>query len=163
MLSKRAKYGLKALLALSRQRQRGPVPIAELATSEQVPRKFLEQILVELRNQGIVQSQRGPGGGYSLRQAPEQVTLARVVRLFDGPLAPVPCASLHFYQPCTDCRDERSCGVRLVMREVRDSTARILEGTTLADLVAKVERERAATVRSQKSEQARRRRRARSS
>jgi len=163
MLSKRAKYGLKALLALSRQHQRGPVPIAELASSEQVPRKFLEQILVELRNQGIVQSQRGPGGGYSLRLPPEQVTVARVVRLFDGPLAPVPCASLHFYQPCTDCPDERSCGVRLVMREVRDSTARILEGTTLADLVAKVERERAASDRSRKREQARRRRRARSS
>ena len=163
MLSKRAKYGLKALLALSRQHRRGPVAIAELAQSEQVPRKFLEQILVELRNQGIVQSQRGPGGGYSLRLPPEQVTLARVVRLFDGPLAPVPCASLHFYQPCTDCGDERSCGVRLVMKEVRDSTARILEGTTLADLVTRVELERAATDRSRKREQARRRQRARSS
>jgi Rrf2 family protein len=158
MLSKRAKYGLKALLALSRQHRRGPVAIAELAQSEQVPRKFLEQILVELRNQGIVQSQRGPGGGYLLRQAPEEVTVARVVRLFDGPLAPVPCASLHFYQSCTDCGDERSCGVRLVMKEVRDSTARILEGTTLADLVAKVDRERAATRRSRTGERARRRR-----
>lgn len=158
MLSKRAKYGLKALLALSRQRQRGPVPIAELALSEQVPRKFLEQILVELRNQGIVHSRRGPGGGYSLRLPPEQVTVARVVRLFDGPLAPVPCASLHFYQPCTDCGDERSCGVRLVMKEVRDSTARILEGTTLADLVARVEQERAASDRSRPGERSRRRR-----
>jgi len=163
MLSKRAKYGQKALLAAIRQHHGGEVEISMLALSEQMPRKFLEQILGELRSQGIVQGQRGPGGGYSLRLPPEQVTVARVVRLFDGPLAPVPCASLHFYQPCTDCGDERSCGVRLVMKEVRDSTARILEGTTLADLVTRVELERAATDRSRKREQARRRRRARSS
>jgi len=144
MLSKKAKYGIKALLRLARDGQHGPLQSSQLAIAEGIPRKFLELILVQLKNQGILLSRRGRGGGYSLRVPAEEITIACVVRLFDGPLAPVPCASEHYYQRCEECLDERSCGVRLVMKDVRDAVAHILEGTTVADLARRADTEIAA-------------------
>jgi Rrf2 family protein len=134
VLSKKAKYGLKALLRIAGDGNPRSWRAAELAEAESIPGKFLEQILLELRNEGILQSRRGPGGGHALRLPADEITVARVVRLFDGPLAPVPCASQHFYQSCEECVDEHACGVRLIMKEVRDAVAGILESTTLAAL-----------------------------
>jgi Rrf2 family protein len=140
MLSKKAKYAIKALLALADQHPDEPMRIADLARAEQIPPKFLELILLGLKNQGILQSRKGKGGGYLLARDPAKIYLGQIVRMFDGPLAPVPCASQTAYVRCADCRSEAVCGVRLAMKEVRDATARILDGTSLATLRRKVER-----------------------
>jgi Rrf2 family protein len=136
MLSKKAKYAIKALLALAEHGDAEPMRIVDLARQEQLPRKFLELILLDLRNAGVVQSQKGKGGGYRLSRPPRQVFLGQIVRLFDGPLAPVPCASQTAYVRCADCADEARCGVRLAMKRVRDATARILDNTSLASVQA---------------------------
>lgn len=140
MLSKKAKYAIKALLALADHDREEPVRIADLARDEQIPAKFLELILLDLRNQGILQSRKGKGGGYLLARDPADIPIGQIVRMFDGPLAPVPCASQTGYVRCADCRNEAVCGVRLAMREVRDATAKILDGTTIASLRRQVER-----------------------
>lgn len=138
-LSQKTKYALRALQVLAREREQGPVQIATLAEREDIPRKFLEQILLELNNHGILQSKRGKGGGYQLRKRPEDVRLGEVVRLFDGPLAPTPCASERAFRPCDDCKDPDGCAIRGVMREVRDATARILDHQSLADLLQRAD------------------------
>jgi Rrf2 family protein len=140
MLSKKAKYAIKALLALADHDREEPVRIADLARDEQIPAKFLELILLDLRNQGILQSRKGKGGGYLLARDPSTIYLGQIVRMFDGPLAPVPCASQTGYVRCADCRNEDVCGVRLAMREVRDATAKILDGTSIASLRGQVDR-----------------------
>ena len=140
MLSKKAKYAIKALLALADHDREEPVRIADLARDEQIPAKFLELILLDLRNQGILQSRKGKGGGYLLARDPADIYVGQIVRMFDGPLAPVPCASQTGYVRCADCRNEDVCGVRLAMREVRDATAKILDGTSSAALRRQVER-----------------------
>lgn len=140
MLSNKAKYALRALLALARERDRGPVLISEVARRESIPPKFLEVILLELKRHGIVQSKKGRGGGYQLRTAPQDTTYGRVIRILDGPLAPVSCVSVTAYTPCETCPDEASCGVRLVMKQVRDSIAAILDRVTLADVVKQLPR-----------------------
>jgi Rrf2 family protein len=134
MLSKKAKYAIKALLALADQEGDEPTRIADLAKAEQIPPKFLEFILLGLRNHGMLQSRKGKGGGYRLARDPADIYLGQIVRLFDGPLAPVPCASQTAYVRCADCRNEAVCGVHLAMKEVRDATARVLDGTSLASL-----------------------------
>lgn len=138
-LSQKAKYALRALQRLAREKGRGPVLILDLAKREDIPRKFLESILLELKNEGVLESKRGKGGGYALRKDPGQVTLGEVIRLFDGPLAPIPCASERSFKKCDDCHDISTCGTRLVMREVRDAMAKILDHTTLADLTQRVD------------------------
>lgn len=140
MLSKKAKYAIKALLALADGGRDAPVRIADLALKEHIPPKFLEAILLGLKNQGILQSRKGKGGGYLLARDPADIYLGQIVRMFDGPLAPVPCASQTAYVPCADCRNEAVCGVHLAMKEVRDATAKILDGTSLASLRRKVDR-----------------------
>ena len=135
MLSKRAKYALKALIALASGPPGEPVRIQDIARRERIPQKFLEMILLELRNRGILQSKKGKGGGYYLVRDPKTVMIGQLIRQFDGPLAAVPCASQTAYARCQDCRDEAGCGVRWVMKEVRDATAKILDRTTLADMV----------------------------
>jgi Rrf2 family protein len=139
MLSKKAKYAIKALLALAERDRDEPVRIADLAREEQIPPKFLELILLGLRNNGILQSRKGKGGGYLLARDPADIYLGQIVRMFDGPLAPVPCASQTAYVRCADCTNEAVCGVRLAMKEVRDATAKILDGTSIASLHRKVE------------------------
>lgn len=142
MLSRKSKYGLKALLVLAQHTGRGPVLIAELAGRDAIPKKFLEAILLELKRHGVVQSKKGKGGGYFLRRPPAEVTFGEVIRVLDGPLAAVPCVSKLAYMKCVECVDEQSCGVRLAMKEVRDATADILDNTTLADVNKKLARKR---------------------
>lgn len=138
MLSKKAKYAIKALVALADQQSQEPMRIADLAREERIPPKFLEMILLSLKNQGILQSRKGKGGGYRLARRPADIYLGQIVRMFDGPLAPVPCASQTAYVRCADCRDEAICAVRLAMKEVRDATAKILDGTSIASLQRKI-------------------------
>ncbi len=142
MLSKKAKYAIKALIALAGREREEPMRIADLAREEQIPPKFLELILLGLKNHGVLQSRKGKGGGYLLARDPADIYLGQIVRMFDGPLAPVPCASQTAYVPCADCRNEAVCGVHLAMKEVRDATAKVLDGTSLASLQQQVERAR---------------------
>ena len=137
MLSKKAKYAIKALQYLARNRDRGPVLIAEIAEREGIPQKFLEAILLELKKEGFLESRKGKGGGYFLGKPPEDVTLGAVVRKIEGPLALLPCVSQLHYRRCEECTDEATCGLRMVFKDVRDRTAEILDGTTLADVEAR--------------------------
>jgi Rrf2 family protein len=132
VLTRKSKYGLKALLFLARHCDRGPVLASEVAANEGIPEKFLQGILLELRRRGIVRSRRGLGGGYQLARDPATIDFGEVLRALDGPLALTPCVSQTAYQRCDECADEQSCGIRLVMKDVRDETARILEGSNLS-------------------------------
>ena len=134
-LSKRGEYGLRALQHLAARYGEGPVPNKELAERNNIPSRFLEQILLTLKHGQVVRSQKGPRGGYYLARPPEEITLAEVVRLLDGPLAPISCVSETAYEAC-GCPDMEACGLRRVMKEVRNTVAKIMERTTLADLVA---------------------------
>jgi Rrf2 family protein len=134
VLSRKSKYGLKALLVLAQREGRGPVLVSELAERDAIPKKFLEAILLDLKHHGLVQSRKGRGGGYFLRRGPAEITFGDVIRVLEGPLALVPCVSQTAYMKCAECVDERTCGVRLAMQGVRDATARILDHTTLADI-----------------------------
>ncbi len=138
-LSKKTKYGLRALLALAKPRGQERMVIADLAKQEGIPKKFLELILLELKNQGILQSKKGKGGGYLLGKRPEAISLGDVIRTLDGPLASLPCVSQRAHRPCDECVDETTCGIRAVMQEVRDGTAKILDGTSLADVLRRTE------------------------
>jgi Rrf2 family protein len=138
-LSKRTQYSLRALYALARSYGRGPVLISQLAEEEAIPKKFLEQILLSLKSSGLVESKKGKGGGYALVRPPEKVTVASVIRLMEGPLAPLPCASETRFRKCDECVDIETCGTRIVMREVRDAIAEILDSTTLAMVCEKVD------------------------
>lgn len=139
MLTKKAHYALKALVALAREGGQGPVLVAALSEKEHIPKKFLELILLELKHHGIVRSKKGRGGGYALGRPPQTIALGQVIRLIDGPLAPLPCASYTAYAECSECDDPRTCGIRLVMKQVRDAVASILDHTTLADVVSLAE------------------------
>jgi Rrf2 family protein len=141
MLSKKAKYALQACLALATKPIGRPTLIADIAEKDGIPKKFLEIILLDLRNAGVLVSRKGKWGGYSLARAPQTIMVGQIVRLMDGSLAPVPCVSKTGYQSCTDCRDERTCGIRLVMKDVAEATAAILDHTSVQDML---DRERAA-------------------
>ena len=136
-ISRKTKYGLRAMYALGRKFGEGNVLIATLAEEEKIPLKFLEAILLELKGTGLLESRKGKKGGYRLSRAPEQIAIGAIVRSLEGPLAPLPCASERMYQPCEECIDVESCGTRMIMREVRDEIARVLDGTTLAQVIAK--------------------------
>src|SRR5688572_5715530 len=123
MLSQKCKYALRALLMLAEARSDELVLVQEIAERQNVPRKFLELILLELKRHGFVFSQRGRGGGYCLARPGDTITFGQVVRAIDGPLAPLPCASVSGYRRCADCTDERTCTIRKVMRSVRDAMA----------------------------------------
>jgi Rrf2 family protein len=135
-LSVRGEYALRALLVLARDysEDESVVRIQEISTRQNVPKRFLEQILNDLRSAGIVESKRGVAGGYRLRRPPDDITLAEVIRHLEGPLAPVSCVSERFYEKCS-CPDESRCPIRSVMKEVRDSIVSVMEKTTLATLV----------------------------
>ncbi len=144
-LSKRGEYGLRAMIDLAilePETGNGVVQIKEIAQREKIPAKFLEQILLTLKNAGLLQSKMGIGGGYYLARPAEEISLGHIVRILDGPLAPVRCVSQMAYEPC-GCPDERTCGLRLVMLDVRNAIADVLDKTTLADVSARVETERA--------------------
>lgn len=135
MLSMKARYALKALSRLAQADPGELLLTSDLAERDATPRKFLEAILRELRQHGIVDSKKGRGGGYALREPAFRITLARIIRAVDGPLAPVPCLSRSAYRRCAECPNEQTCGVRLVLADLHESTLAVLEGTTLADLV----------------------------
>ena|ERR1700677_2335371 len=135
MLSHKSKYALKALLVLSESYGEGPLLISEIAEREHIPKRFLELILLELKNNGVLRSKKGKGGGYALSKPPDLLSVGLVLRLIEGPLAPIPCVSKSAYEKCAECHDERTCGIRLLMKEVRDATATILDSTTFADVV----------------------------
>ncbi|MDH7640350.1 RrF2 family transcriptional regulator [Sphingomonas oryzagri] len=136
MLAQKTRYALRALLYLAEADHGRSVQVADIAATQQVPRKYLELILLDLKKAGMVTSRRGPGGGYVLARKPAEISFAEVIRLMDGPLALVPCASLNFYARCGDCHDEATCAIRRVMAQVRTEADRILSGTTLADAAA---------------------------
>ncbi len=138
MLPMKSRYAIKALVYLA-QHGGGPVLISNISKSEGIPRKFLETILLELRNHGTLTSRRGRGGGYALRLPAEKIHLGDVIRVLTGPLAPVPCLSKTAYHACEECRDEATCAVRLLLAEVHAVTLKVVDGTSLADLVSRVE------------------------
>ena len=135
MLSSKAQYAFRALTLLVDRYNKGPVLISEIALHKRIPLKFLENILLELRKAGILESKKGKGGGYYIKEDPSQTSIATVVRIVNGPIAMLPCVSLYFYEKCTNC-DEQNCGLHGMMEEVRDATLAVLENKTLADLVS---------------------------
>ena len=136
MLPKKTKYAIKALILLARgYKESRPVRISKIAESEKIPRKFLEAIMVQLRNEGIVESKMGPTGGYYLIKHPEEVMLSTIIRSTGGPIALLPCVSLNFYEKCDECIHEETCGLRDVVLEVREASIKILSKTSLADII----------------------------
>jgi Rrf2 family protein len=144
VLSQKAKYGLKALIYLARNPSATGVRIADIAESESIPRKFLDAILLELKKDGVVASRIGRAGGYRLAQAPEGIGIGQVIRVLDGPLAPIPCASRTAYRPCPDCKDVEACLIRRAMLDARDAMSSVLDTLTLAELIANDNAEHAA-------------------
>ncbi|WP_372768710.1 Rrf2 family transcriptional regulator [Lutibacter sp.] len=133
MLSKKTKYGLKALSYLAKQEPNVPILISVISESENISKKFLESILLTLKKSGILSSKKGKGGGYYLIKNPTEIKISTVIRLLEGPIAMLPCVSLNYYKKCDDCTSEERCSLNILMAEVRDSTLKILENKTLAD------------------------------
>lgn len=134
MLSRRTKYGLKALTFIARQELGVKVQIAVIAESENISHKFLESILLTLRKAGFLGAKKGKGGGYYLLKPANEIMMSDIIRLLEGPIAMLPCVSLNFYEKCEDCPDETKCAVNRLMIEVRDSTLAVLKSKSLADL-----------------------------
>ena len=137
MLTKKAKYALKAALHLARRQTAGAVLIADIAESERIPKKFLESILLTMKNRGILVSRKGRGGGYALARPSSRVSFGEIVRMMDGPLAPVPCVSATAYHRCEECVSEELCEIRGVMQRVRDASSAVLDATSLADVLGR--------------------------
>lgn len=134
MLSKKSQYAFKALSYLVEKRNEGPVLISEIADLKKIPLKFLENILLELKKSDVLDSKKGKGGGYFLKDSPEKTNLAKIIRLVNGPIAMLPCVSLNFYEKCDNCNEDH-CGLHDVLIEVRDASLKILEEKTLLDLI----------------------------
>jgi Rrf2 family protein len=141
-ISKRTQYGLKAMLALGRRYREGPVLIGTLAREEAIPIKFLEAILLDMKGRGLLDSKMGRKGGYFLIRPPSAITIGSIIRVIEGPLAPLPCASETAFKPCEECEDVENCGTRIIMRRVRDAMSEVLDRTTLADLIKTVDQGR---------------------
>ena len=136
MLSKRTKYGLKALTYMARNRSEDELTqIGTIATSENIPHKFLESILLALKKTGFLGAKKAKGGGYYLLKEPSEMKMTDVIRTLEGPIAMLPCVSLNYYEKCDDCPDEETCSVHKLMIQVRDNTLEIFRNTTLEDLV----------------------------
>lgn len=134
MLTKKSQYALKALSYLVQKKENGPILISEISEQENIPLKFLENILLELKKADVLESKKGKGGGYFLKNSPEKTTLASIIRLINGPIAMLPCVSLNFYQQCDNCDGIHCKGLHNILSEVRDATLTILEKKTLLDL-----------------------------
>ena len=137
MLSRKTKYGIKALTYICNHNEDAPIPIATIAKEENIPHKFLESILLTLRKGGILAAKKGKGGGYYLLKDANDILMADIFRLLNGPIAMVSCVSLNFYETCDDCPDQDACRVNRLMLEVRDSTLKVLKEKTLAQLSQK--------------------------
>ncbi|GAJ91351.1 putative Rrf2 family DNA-binding protein [Rhizobium rhizogenes NBRC 13257] len=136
MITQKAKYALRALSALAQAEAGEPTMISDIATQQKIPKKFLEQILLDLKHQGIVISRRGKQGGYLLRKPAEEITFGEILRIIDGPIAPLPCLSITAYRRCEDCDGEQTCEIRHVFARVADATRKVLFSTTIADATA---------------------------
>lgn len=143
VLTKKGKYGLKAMVHLAQSPAGRPVPVMEISESQSIPKKFLDAILCELRNSGFVHSKMGKGGGYSLARSARDITVGELVRAIDGPLAPVPCASKTRYRRCDDCFDENACAVRRIMQRAQEALSDVLDNCSLEDLRDRVLQEAA--------------------
>ncbi len=135
MLSKKSKYAINALVYLAKQEDNRMVVVQEIAEEEHIPRKFLESILLDLKKNGILGSKKGKGGGYYMLQRPSEINLADVMRLFDGPIAILPCATYKFFEKCEECVDEQTCGIRDAVVELRNLTVNFLKATSLEDIL----------------------------
>lgn len=140
MLSKKAQYSILALVKLSKEYKNGPVLISKISQSERIPKKFLETILFDLKQLGILASKKGKGGGYFLIKNPEEINLADIIRHIDGAIALIPCVTYKFYQPCQHCKDEITCGIRSIIKDIRDETVNILKNITLSDILDREEK-----------------------
>ena len=136
MLTMKGKYGLKAMVHLARLAPQELAAGLDIAGQNQIPKKFLDAILAELRENGMVEAKKGKGGGYRLARPPGKISVGDIIRVLDGPLAPILCASRRSYKRCIDCRDPRICEVRLAMTEARDAIAAVLDAKSLADMAA---------------------------
>ncbi|MEP6951387.1 MAG: Rrf2 family transcriptional regulator [Ginsengibacter sp.] len=134
MLSKKTRYAFRALTHLAENYGKGPVLICNISEQKNIPLKFLENILNELKKADMLESKKGKGGGYYLKVSPKKISLATVIRVINGPIALLPCVSLNFYEKCADC-DEKHCGMRKMMTIARDATLKILEKKTLQDIL----------------------------
>lgn len=139
MISKKTKYAINALVYLTKRKEEGPILISEIADSEKIPRKFLEAILLDLKKAGILSSKKGKGGGYYLLKDSDEVNMADIMRLFDGPIALLPCVAYKYYERCEECKDEETCGIRSVFFEVRNKTVEMLKDATLKEIVGREE------------------------
>jgi Rrf2 family protein len=137
LLTKKGKYGLKAMVHLAGLEPGELAQVADIAETNSISKKFLDHILTALRNAGLVYSKKGKGGGYALARAAHEIRVGAIVRALDGPLAPIPCASVTAFRPCDDCDDLKSCPVRLIMVEARNAIASVLDHTTLAEMRAR--------------------------
>jgi len=137
MISKKAKYAINALVYLAQQPLNEPVHISTIASNENISRKFLESILLVLRNAGVVNSRKGKDGGYYLLLTPEEINMADIMRIFDGPIALLPCVTHKYYQKCLECKDEMHCGIRDIFSDVRRETVRMLKDATLAQIITR--------------------------
>jgi Rrf2 family protein len=135
MISRKTKYALNALVYLTKEKDKGPVLISQIAESEKIPQKFLEAILLDLKRAGVLGSKKGKGGGYYLLKSPDLVNVADVMRLFDGPIALLPCVTYRYYEKCEECKDEETCGIRDAFLELRNKSVQMLKGNTLSDLI----------------------------
>ena len=139
MLSKKAQYSILALVKLAKAYNAGPVLINNISKSERIPKKFLESILFDLKQLGILASKKGKGGGYYLIKSPAEINLADIIRHIDGAIALIPCVTYKYYQPCQHCKDEVTCGIRSVVKDIRDETVNLLKKITLADIIDREE------------------------
>lgn len=136
MLTNKGKYGLKAMVHLAGLEMGALAQVPDIAATCNISKKFLDQILAELRHGGLVYSRKGKTGGYALAKAPSEIKVGHIIRILDGPLAPIACASVTAYRPCEDCQDERQCSVRIMMQRARDALSNVLDNQTLADMRA---------------------------
>ncbi len=135
MISKKSKYAINALVYLAKNQDQGPVSAHTIAESENIPNKFLEAILLDLKKAGILSSKKGSNGGYYLHQSPDEINMAEVMRLFDGAIAYLPCVTYKYYERCEECKDEVTCGIRDAFLDLRNKTVEMLKGNTLTDLM----------------------------
>ena len=135
MMSKKAKYAINAMVHLARKHGDGPTTISEISDEENIPQKFLEAILLELKNGGLLSSKKGKGGGYYMIKPPQEINMADIMRLMDGPIALLPCVSYKHYERCDECKDETTCGIRRVFFDVRNNTVEMLKDASLDKVI----------------------------
>jgi len=140
MLSKKAQYSILALVRLAKDFESGPVLIGSISQTERIPKKFLESILFDLKQLGILGSKKGKGGGYYLIKDPKDISLADIIRHIDGAIALIPCVTYKYYQPCQHCKDEKTCGIRSIIKDIRDETVNMLKNISLSDILLREEK-----------------------